>query len=90
MFKVYPELTSLDVTEAMAYYRIDPWGEERADLRAGIIASEVFNAADKHTERLTADKFMPNFGQTAAEEKTEEEIAQSIDNAMSSIAAQFG
>lgn len=31
----------------MALYRIDPWGEERADLRAGIVASTVVNMAGK-------------------------------------------
>lgn len=29
------------------YYRIEPWGEPRADLRAGIIASTVANYAGK-------------------------------------------
>ena len=30
-----------------ALYQIDPWGEERADLRSGIVASTVANAMAK-------------------------------------------
>ncbi len=29
----------------LALYRIDPWGEQRADLRAGIVASTIANYA---------------------------------------------
>jgi hypothetical protein len=29
----------------MAFYQIEPWGEERADLRAMLIASEIANIA---------------------------------------------
>jgi hypothetical protein len=31
--------------EWMAFYRIEPWGDERADLRAGVIASTVANVS---------------------------------------------
>lgn len=31
----------------VALYRRDPWGEQRADLRAGVIASTVANYAGK-------------------------------------------
>ncbi|HMW57858.1 hypothetical protein [Accumulibacter sp.] len=29
------------------YYQIEPWGEDRADLRAGIVASTIANYAGK-------------------------------------------
>lgn len=28
----------------MAYYQIEPWGDERADLRSGIVAAMIYNA----------------------------------------------
>jgi hypothetical protein len=48
--------------EWLALYDIDPWGEQRADLRAGIVAAEVHNAAGskrKDNQPITADQFMP-------------------------------
>lgn len=54
-----------DVTLGMwlALERIDPQGEERADLRAGIIASTIANWAGKSlrdgAKQLTPVLFMP-------------------------------
>jgi len=36
---MYRDMTAEDLTEWEALYTIDPWGEERADLRMGIMAS---------------------------------------------------
>ena len=33
------------MNEWMAYWAIEPWGEVRADYRAGLICSSVFNSA---------------------------------------------
>ena len=41
----------------MALYRLEPWGEERADLRAGIVASTVANAMMRKPDRTP---FVPN------------------------------
>jgi hypothetical protein len=38
------EISSAQYSEWMAFYRLEPYGEERADLRAGIIASTIANA----------------------------------------------
>ena len=44
----------------MAFYRIDPWGQERADLRAGVIASTVANClSDKPWK---PSDFIPKYG----------------------------
>ena len=49
-------------TEWQAYYEIDPWGEERADLRAGIIASTIANVhRDPKKKAFTFGDFMPDF-----------------------------
>ena len=44
----------------MAYYRIDPFGEKRADLRAGIIAAQVVNfSMSPPTSPAKPSDFMP-------------------------------
>lgn len=48
--------------EWMALYGIDPWGEQRADLRAGIVASTIANVnrdARRKPEPFEATDFMP-------------------------------
>lgn len=45
-----------------ALWRIEPWGEERADLRSGITASLLANIhrdTKKRPEPFTAEDFMP-------------------------------
>ena len=49
------------LTEWIAYFRIDPFGEERADLRAGIIASTVANAFRSRGRSARPADFMPRF-----------------------------
>ena len=56
------EIDSAEYSEWMAYYRLDPRGEDRADLRAGIVASTVANAARGRKSRAFKPKdFMPDF-----------------------------
>lgn len=48
--------------EWMALYEIDPWGEQRADLRSGIVASTLANIHRDPKRRASAYKpedFMP-------------------------------
>ncbi len=46
----------------MAYYEVEPWGPERADLNAGIIASTVYNIGKgKAGKVLTPADFIPKF-----------------------------
>lgn len=49
--------------EWMAFLDIDPHGEERADMRAGIVAATIANAHSKR--RFTAGDFMPKFAKNA-------------------------
>ena len=56
------EFSSRDVAEWMAYASIEPFGEERADLRAGIIASVIANVnrdPKKRATPFTPQDFMP-------------------------------
>lgn len=47
----------------LALYQVDPWGEQRADLRAGIVASTVANyagmARSKSAGAAKPSDFMP-------------------------------
>ena len=54
------EISSAELTEWIAYDMIDPIGDERADLRAGIIASTVIRAACPKADVKPID-FMPDF-----------------------------
>jgi len=47
----------------MAYAAIEPFGEERADLRAGIIAATVANCLSRKKGKpaFKVDQFMPKF-----------------------------
>lgn len=49
-----------------AYQRLEPFGEERADLRAGVIAAviaEVNRDRKKRKKPYRADDFFPNLSQ---------------------------
>lgn len=54
------ELTARQYLEWLAFYGIDPWGEQRADLRAGIVAATMSNRwRGKHEEAAEPVDFMP-------------------------------
>lgn len=51
----------------LAYAGLDPIGEERGDLRAGIVASVIANVnRSKGSKGFTPKDFMPEFGEVAA------------------------
>jgi hypothetical protein len=47
----------------MAYYSLDPWGDERADLRAGIVACVIANCnrTRRGSRKFKPADFMPAF-----------------------------
>lgn len=54
------EMSSSEFTEWIAFYELEPQGEWRADLRAGIIASTIANVnRSADSEALTPKDFMP-------------------------------
>lgn len=62
------EIDSREFSEWQAYWQLEPWGEGRDDLRAGIIASTMANlwrGAD--TPPFTPTDFMPQFDRVAEE-----------------------
>ena len=99
MFAAFPSLTSRQLSEAMAYEAIDPWGEWRSDLRTGIMAATVANAwRAPETTAYTPSDFMPKFEPDEIEqdedtepgEATETEIAKNIHGAFDAIRAAMG
>ncbi len=64
-----------EFTEWIAYWNVEPWGEERADLRAGIIAATVANCAPfrKSQRPFAPSEFMP-FAKAEAQRQSAKEI----------------
>lgn len=78
------EMDSMELTEWMAYDQVEPFGEWRADLRAGIVASTIANALRGRGSRpLAPEDFIPRF---AAREQQE----LSVDETIAAFAAAFG
>lgn len=77
--------------EWMAFYRLEPFGEWRADLRAGIIAStiaEVNRDSDVRREPFGSSDFMPVFDPLP--KKKVEKPALSMDVLKDKIFRAFG
>ena len=63
-------ITSYEISEWMAEYSIEPFGEIRGDLQAGIVASTVANVnrdPDKRREPFSPHDFMPKWEEAEAE-----------------------
>lgn len=60
--EVLDKHSSKRLTEWAAFLQLEPQGEERADLRAGIISSVIANAnRKKGTKPFKPSDFMPKF-----------------------------
>ena len=58
-------LSGIDLVEWMAYWELEPFGEERADYRMATLAALIANTnrdPDKCPEPFTTENFMPQFG----------------------------
>lgn len=61
----------MQFAEWMAYSALEPWGEERDDLRMGIVASVIANSnRGKNQKAFKPQDFMPSF-----EPETEEQAS---------------
>lgn len=68
-----------ELAEWQALYRIDPWGEGRADLRSAMICFILYQAnrgKDSPDRKLT--DFLPSFGEDESERKTPEELKAAL------------
>ena len=67
---------SRQFAEWQAYYEINPWGEERADLRAGIIASTIANVNRESKRKAFVPRdFMPDFDSKPKPAQSQQEMA---------------
>jgi hypothetical protein len=60
--EVRERISAAELSAWFAYYRLEPWGEERADLRSAIVASNVANSnrdPRKRPEPYAPADFMP-------------------------------
>ncbi len=83
-------ISSIELTEWMAYYGLEPWGTEPADLRAGIVASTFANAnRDPKRQRrpFTPQDFMPRWNRPQREGQTAEEQRQIIEQWQATLSA---
>lgn len=52
------------LSEWMAFFKLEPFGEERADLRSGIVAAAVVNSQrGKGSPAISPFAFLPQFDQ---------------------------
>jgi len=71
------EITSVQFAEWMAYSRLEPWGEERDDLRMGIVASVIANSnRGKNQKPFKPTDFIPSFEPVSDEEQVRRLLAK--------------
>lgn len=88
MEELLHRISSRELTEWMAYYQLEPWGEERADLRAGIIAATVANAArdpKKRRRPFRPEEFMPKFDRRRQSWQEQLQLVEIINAALGGI-----
>lgn len=76
------ELSARQFDEWIAFYSIEPWGEERADLRAGIVASTVANVnrnAKQRSKPYSPKDFMPVYDKPPKKAQTMEEMLRVVE-----------
>jgi len=62
-------MSSREYAEWMAYYRLEPFGEERGDLRAGVVAATVANV--NRDPKVRGEPYSPRDFMPLVEEETE-------------------
>lgn len=84
-------MSSAEFSEWMAYAQIEPFGEERADLRMAILATIIANAnrdPKLRPEPFEVSDFMPNFEKP--EMMSKEDALMAIDAAMTLLVQTTG
>lgn len=62
-------ISAEELEEKIELYRLDPWGEWRADWRAGQIAATIANVnRRKGSKAFEPSDFMPEFGRRETEQ----------------------
>lgn len=73
----------------MAYYSESPWGEDRADLRMGILGSSIVNCwVSKKSKAIEPKDLIPRFSSKA--EKTKAQSPEQMIEIAKAFAAIYG
>lgn len=88
-------ISSREFAEYWVHFTLEPWGNEREDLRSGIVASTVANAnrdPKKRPKPYTPDQFMPKLAgpEPDDDELTDEEAAAAHAARVDAILGEFG
>ena len=70
-------ISSRELSEWLAFYKVEPFGEKRADLRAAVVAAAVANTArdpKKRKKPFTPADFMPRFERKRERQSWEEQL----------------
>ena len=62
--RLLAETTSAELSELVAFYGLEPFGPERGDLQAGVVAATVANVnrdPKKQKRPYSVQEFMPKF-----------------------------
>lgn len=81
-------LSAYQLSEWMAYFEVEPWGEERADVRSGLICSVLANLNRDNARNprpYSALDFMPYVHHTQDGNITEQEIERRINAFMAKV-----
>ena len=66
-----------ELTEWMAFYQLEPFGEVRADLRSGVVAATFANAhRTKDARAFTPEDFMPYIERTTPKDDARLNVAR--------------
>ena len=76
-----------ELTEWMAFYQLEPFGDFRADLRSAIVASTLANAhRSKEGKPFTPEDFMPFVHKHHKEHRSDQPTASEADASRLNIA----
>ncbi len=66
-----------ELTEWMAFYQLEPFGDMRADLRSGVVAATFANAhRTKDARTFTPEDFMPYIERTPTQDSARMNVAR--------------
>ena len=73
------EMSSYELTQWIAYFKVEPFGHVRGDIQAGVIASVIANSSPGRGKRTyRPSDFMPDFGVAEVSEEDREAKAKSM------------
>jgi flagellar basal body rod protein FlgC len=85
-------ISSRELSEWMAFYQVEPWGTEPADMRAGIVASTIANVnrdPKKQRKPYHPSDFVVTWGAREKPEQTAEDQLRIIQMFQAAFAAKF-